>query len=388
MGQAAVKGKRITAILSGLLTGLLFLMISSCPVRGYEQSNDNTSFDILAEEMGQEFKRVDELLGKKSFSDMIKHLLSSEKTDFKEVGQILLDTVREQFEKEKTTMVKLFILGILSAFFAEFENPTLKQYVGDTGYFAIYTIMLSIFLINFKNLYDIALSGVTVMLEGMSALIPIYVSALFLAGNMKTAVGVYSFIVVGIGVVEWTICNIIFPVSYFYFVLQMLNYSMKEQKFARLASFLKSVVIWVLRLLFGVITGMQVVQCLLLPATDQARSSNFSKSLAAIPGLGASARALTGTLMQSAVVLKNAVGVAGMLVLIALVLVPVTKLLFGILSYQLMAALLQPVAHKQIAALLGALSNSIKLLFQGLVTATVLFLVCIAIITAATVSGG
>ena len=115
MGQAVVKGKRITAILSVLLTGLLFLTISPCPVRGYEESNDNTNFDILAEEMGQEFKRIDELLGKKSFSDMIKHLLSPEKTDFKEVGQILLDTVREQFTKEKTTMVKLFILGILSA---------------------------------------------------------------------------------------------------------------------------------------------------------------------------------------------------------------------------------------------------------------------------------
>lgn len=347
-----------------------------------------TSFDVLTEEMRDEFKKMDELLGGKSFGELIKHLLSLEKSDSREVGKLLLDAIREQFSREKTTLVKLFILGVLSAFIAEFENPTLKQYVGDTGYFAIYTIMLSIFLISFKNLYDVALTGVTVMLQGVSALTPIYVSALFLAGNMKTAVGVYSFIVVGIGVVEWTICNVIFPVSYFYFVLQMLNYSMKEQRFARLASFLKSVVIWVLRLLFGVITGMQVVQCLLLPATDQARSSNFSKSLAAIPGLGASARALTGTLLQSATVLKNAVGVAGMLVLLALVLVPAIKLLFGIVSYQLMAALLQPVAHKQIAALLGSLSSSIKLLFQGLVTATVLFLVCIAIITAATVSGG
>lgn len=388
MGQTVIKKKETACIWFGFFVGLFVFAMFSCPVSAWTGEEDNTSFDILAEEMENEFKKVDKLLGTVSFRDIIKHLLSMEKTDYKEVGKILLDTVREQFAKEKTTMVKLFLLGILSAFFAEFENPTLKQYVGDTGYFAIYTIMLSIFLISFKNLYDIALTGVTVMLNGMSALIPIYVSALFLAGNIKTAIGVYSFVVVGIGVVEWTICNVIFPVSYLYFVLQMLNYSMKEQRFARLAAFLKGVVIWVLRLLFGVITGMQVVQCLLLPATDQAKSSNFSKSLAAIPGLGASARALTGTLLQSATVLKNAVGVAGMLVLIVLVLVPAVKLLFGILSYQLMAALLQPIAHRQIAALLGSLSSSIKLLFQGLVTATVLFLVCIAIVTAATVSGG
>lgn len=388
MGQVTIKKKEAAGIWFSFFVGVLLFSMFSCPVKAQTEEEDNTGFDILAEEMEKEFNKVDELLGTVSFRDIIKHLLSLNKTDYKEVGKILLDTVREQFAKEKTTMVKLFLLGILSAFFAEFENPTLKQYVGDTGYFAIYTIMLSIFLISFKNLYDIALTGVTLMLNGMSALIPIYVSALFLAGNIKTAIGVYSFVVVGIGVVEWTICNVIFPVSYFYFVLQMLNYSMKEQRFARLAAFLKSVVIWVLRLLFGVITGMQVVQCLLLPATDQARSSNFSKSLAAIPGLGASARALTGTLLQSATVLKNAVGVAGMLVLIMLVLVPATKLLFGILSYQLMAALLQPIAHRQIAALLGSLSSSIKLLFQGLVTATVLFLVCIAIVTAATVSGG
>jgi stage III sporulation protein AE len=140
--------------------------------------------------------------------------------------------------------------------------------------------------------------------------------------------------------------------------------------------------------MFGLITGMQIVQCLLLPATDQARNSNFSKSLAAIPGLGASARALTNTLFQSAVVVKSAIGIAGMLLLVSIVLLPLAKLLGFILSYQLLAALLQPIANKRLSALISAAAQSVKLLFQGLVTSTALFLVCIAVVTAATNGGG
>ena len=163
---------------------------------------------------------------------------------------------------------------------------------------------------------------------------------------------------------------------------------MQELKFSRLSSFLKSVIVWLMRFLFGAVTGMQVVQCLLLPATDRAKASNFSKSLAAIPGLGSSARALTGTLLQSANVLKQTLGVAAMILILLLVLVPAVKLLFVIGSYQLVAALLQPVAHPKVSSLIASLSSSAKLLFQAVLSSSILFLILIALVTASSQAGG
>ena len=295
---------------------------------------------------------------------------------------------REQFELQKENLLKLFLLGVLSAFFVDFTNPTLKNYVGETGYFAIYIVMLMILLTAFQSLYQIAFEGVDAMFQTVRVIVPVYVFSLLLAGSLETAVGMYTLVLSSIGVVEWTVKTLIFPMIYFYFILQMLNYCMREDRLSKFASFLKQVIIWVLRFLFGLVTGMQVVQCLLLPVSDQARNSNFSKSLAAIPGLGASARALTGTMFNSAVVVKSAIGVAGMLLLVFLVMIPSARILLFILTYQLLSAVLQPVAHKRISALVGAAAQSARLLFQGLVTSTSLFLVCIAIVTASTGAAG
>lgn len=347
--------------------------------------DEEDTLNHLMEEMNSQWEALDESVEGCSFSELVQMLLSGESGQvpgkiLQSVGEIL----KKQFSTQKESLFKLFFLGVLSAFFVDFTNPMLKNYIGETGYFAIYTVMLMILLVAFQSLYQIACEGVEAMFQTVQVLVPVYVMSLVMAGCVETALGMYTLVLTSIGVVEWVIKNIIFPVTYFYFILQMLNYSMKEDRFSKFAAFLKYVVVWVMRFMFGLVTGMQIVQCLLLPVSDQARNSNFSKSLAAIPGLGASARALTGTMFNSAVVVKSAIGVAGMLLLVFLVMIPSVRILLFILTYQLLAAVLQPIAHKRISGLVGAASKSARLLFQGVVTSTSLFLVCIAIVTAST----
>ncbi|MDD5948708.1 MAG: stage III sporulation protein AE [Lachnospiraceae bacterium] len=357
--------------------------------KGQEQEGQGETLEALMEEMKMQWRQLDSCVEGCSFSELVELQLSGE---YEEMPGRLLKMIgsvfREQFELQKENLLKLFLLGVLSAFFVDFTNPTLKNYVGETGYFAIYIVMLMILLTAFQSLYQIAFEGVDAMFQTVRVIVPVYVFSLLLAGSLETAVGMYTLVLSSIGVVEWTVKTLIFPMIYFYFILQMLNYCMREDRLSKFASFLKQVIIWVLRFLFGLVTGMQVVQCLLLPVSDQARNSNFSKSLAAIPGLGASARALTGTMFNSAVVVKSAIGVAGMLLLVFLVMIPSARILLFILTYQLLSAVLQPVAHKRISALVGAAAQSARLLFQGLVTSTSLFLVCIAIVTASTGAAG
>ena len=73
-----------------------------------------------------------------------------------------------------------------------------------------------------------------------------------------------------------------------------------------------------------------------------------------------------------------------MLFFLLLIAVPCVKIFLFIFAYQLISALLQPIAQKRVAHLLGAAASSAKLLFQAVVTCAGLFLIGIVIVTAAT----
>ena len=382
----------------GLCVVFLCIQVLSLSIKGeakgeetsqLAQSYSDTQKEELQEEYMQslekQWKNVDKVKNGVSFSDCVKQVLAGEEENVAKQGMDwLINNVKSDMASQKESLVQLFFLGVMSAFFVDFSNRFLKQDLGETGYLAIYVMMFSVILTSFRQVYMVGDGAITAMADGIAVLTPVYANALLMAGKYQTAVGYYSCLVGGIGIVQWLVKEILFPVIFFYFVLQMLNYSMVEDRFSKLAAFLKQAVLWTLRFLFGLVTGMQVVQALLLPVSDQAKASNFSKSLAAIPGLGASARALTSTVFNSALVVKNAVGIAVMLFFVVLVAVPCIKIFLFIMGYQLISALLQPVAQKRVANLLYAASNSAKLLFQAVVTCAGLFLIGIVIVTAAT----
>ena len=351
--------------------------------RGETESADSSeTIEELVHEMQDQWEGI--RLGESSitFSDCVKN--GEESGMFKSSVKMLITGISNELSSQKEGLAQLFFLGVMSAFFVDFSNHFLREYLGETGYLAIYVMMFTVILNSFQQIYLIGKEAIAGMMDSVLVITPVYVNALMMAGKYQTAMGYYAFLMGGIGVIEWLVKDLLLPVIFFYFILQMLNYSMQEDRFVKLAEFLRKTVLWVLRFLFGLVTGMQVVQCLLLPVTDQAQASNFAKSLAAIPGLGASARALTSTVLNSALVVKNAVGVAVMLFFVLVIAMPCIKLFLFILAYQLIAALLQPIAQKRVANLLAAAASGAKLLFQALVTCAGLFLIGIVIVTAAT----
>ena len=349
------------------------------------QEPASDTMEELVEEMQEQWKDFE--LGESgiTFTDCVKRLIRGEGDGMLSSSvDMLINGFLKELKSQQEELAQLFFLGVMSAFFIDFSNRFLREYIGETGYLAIYVMMFTVILNSFQQIYAVGKEAINSMMDSILAITPVYANALLMAGKYQTAVGYYSLLMTGIGVIEWLVKDILLPVIFFYFILQMLNYSMQEDRFSKLAAFLRQTVLWILRFLFGLVTGMQVVQCLLLPVTDQAQASNFSKSLAAIPGLGASARALTSTVLNSALVVKNAVGIAVMLFFILIIAVPCLKIFMFILAYQLISALLQPIAQKRVANLLGAAASSAKLLFQAMVTCAGLFLIGIVIVTAAT----
>ena len=81
--------------------------------------------------------------------------------------------------------------------------------------------------------------------------------------------------------------------------------------------------------------------------------------------------------------LKNAVGAAGMLILIYICIRPVLRLLMGMILYKLVSAVIQPVADRRFSECVDHMADGIALLLMAVSITGVLFFLTIAIVTTA-----
>lgn len=85
-----------------------------------------------------------------------------------------------------------------------------------------------------------------------------------------------------------------------------------------------------------------------------------------------------------AVLLKNGIGVAGMIFIAVLALIPLVEFLILAFLYQLVAALVQPVSDRRITTCIAGVSSGYQLMVKVIASTTLLFVLSIALVVAVT----
>ncbi|MCD7840859.1 MAG: stage III sporulation protein AE, partial [Lachnospiraceae bacterium] len=150
---------------------------------------------------------------------------------------------------------------------------------------------------------------------------------------------------------------------------------------------LETLISWGVRSLVGIVVGLQAVQCLTAPAYDALKNSSISRVASVIPGAGSVLNAAAETVLGSAVVLKNAVGAAGILSLGMICLTPFIKLLACILLFRFLCAIIAPICEKRMVDGIETISKGSVLLLRVMGAALAVFVISLAMIMASIRSG-
>jgi stage III sporulation protein AE len=151
-----------------------------------------------------------------------------------------------------------------------------------------------------------------------------------------------------------------------------------------LAELLATVIKWLLKTLLAVVIGIGTVQSLVAPAIDQVKRSTVMKATDMIPGVGGILSGVAETVLGAGVLLKNCIGVAGMIAIVIITAVPMIKLVIYVFIFKLLAAAIQPISDKRIVNCVSACSQATALLLQTVFVATVLFEIAITIVAIST----
>lgn len=315
---------------------------------------------------------------------LVEQLMNGElSTTLDSIGRYIYEHIFMEISANKETLWQILGIALLGAVFTNFSMAFAQNYVAKTGTYVTYVLLFSLYLTAFKAAYAVAESVLASLLDFCKMLLPVFASAVVLASGTVTASGVYSVMTIAIAAVDWLICKGILKVIQIYLVLSLADTISKEVNLSRFIGFIRTIISWSLKTLLGVTLGINAIQSLILPAFDSLKSSALMKTISIIPGIGNALGAAAQTALGSGVLLKNAVGVGGLILIIVLSAVPLIKLLILTLMYKLTEGLAATVSDDGITAGVHAAADSIFLLFMAVGTAVLLFILSLAVIASA-----
>lgn len=326
--------------------------------------------------------------GSYSFRDTVKSLLRGEiPFDLNSLPNLLADAFLAEVMQQRQMALRILLVVLASAIFSNFVRMLENSQIADISFFMMY-LLICVMLMKSFGVMNAAVERTCGSICGfMKVLLPSYLVAVVVSSGTVTALGFYEVTVLAMNLMQVFLIRIVLPAINFYLVLLVLNQLSKEDFFSKLASLVETVTGWLIKTVLTVVLGLQAVQCLIAPAVDSLKNSALHRLAKAIPGVGSVIDSAAETVAGSAAVIKNAVGVAGILALCAICLPPLARLAAGILIYRLLCALIQPFSDKRMVEGIESVARGAGLLLRTLVASVSIFIISLAMITAS-VKGG
>lgn len=374
-----------------MLLGLLLLLWGMPGAGKVQAAQDSLTEDFLEElDLGEIDREFQELRGteRMRFTDVVHELIRGEVPLTPEgIGELLKDTLVSQAAENRDTAARILVLLVAAALFTNFVNVFEKSQAADISFYMMYLCLFTLLMQAFGGLEQMTMDALDQVITFMKLLMPSYFLASVFASGTVTGTGFYELTLGMLLVIQWVLKYAVMPAVNLYVLFSMVNHLTKEDYLSKLAELMKSFSEWSLKTLTALAIGLQTVQCLILPAVDELKKAAFTKTAGAVPGLGNIFSGVTEVVIGSAVLIKNAVGTAGLIFLLILCLIPFLKLGFAALFYRLLAAVSQPVSDKRMVECVSSVGEGAGLLMKVLLTVGALFFISVAMVTAS-VSGG
>ena len=325
------------------------------------------------------------MMGEDSFSlkQMAADLIDGKEALSAETIQKFLRTVLfNGLENEKSLLLKLILLMFLAAVFANCAEVFGNGQIGEISFYVVYLMVFILLMNSFKEMSASLEKIISWMTEFMRGLAPAYFMAVSAASGTASAAVFYEGVLILVWMIQWILLNVLLPGAGFYVLLELVNNLSKEDMLDKLAELLNTAVSWGLKTLLGAAVGLQVVRNLVAPVMDSMKRGILGKAAGAIPAVGNAVNMVTELVLTSAVLVRNCLGVAILVVFVVVGAGPVLH--YGMLSliYRLMAAVSQPVSDRRLVGAFSTMGEGCALLLRILFTAEILCMLAFIVLLA------
>lgn len=278
----------------------------------------------------------------------------------------------------------LMFLTLFCMILQSLQNAFENQAISKVAYAVVYLVLIVIALNSFHLAVSYAKDAVDMMSSFMIALLPLMLGLMATFGNLMTVSFFHPVILFLINTSGLLVSNVILPLFFLSALLSIVSSINDQYKVTQLAQLLRNIGLGLLGAFLTIFLGVISVQGASSAIADGVamRTAKFVTGNF-VPIVGRMFTDATDTVLSASLLLKNTVGIVGVIIILALALFPAIKVLAVAIIYKFAAALLQPIGGGAVIQCMETISKHILLVFASLLVVTFMFFLAIVILVAA-----
>lgn len=284
---------------------------------------------------------------------------------YKKILSILGTEVQTGIKSLLSILAIIIIHSILKSISESLENDSISKLIYYVQYIAIVTIIMS----NFSDVINLVKQTSNNLIGFMNTLIPVLVSLMLYTGSITTTSILEPIILFLINFIGNLIQNILIPIILIIASISIISKISDQVQVAKLSKFLKSSTLWFLGIILTIFVGIVSLEGTLASSVDGI-TAKTAKSIvsSAVPVVGKILGDVVDSVLGCGIILKNAVGFVGVVIIISICIVPILKLSVLTISYKLVASISEVIADAKIVKLLDEMGDIFKILLGILFT--------------------
>ena len=345
-----------------------------------EKFNIGGFINQAEEYMGDTFGEID-------LTDMLNQAIQG-KVDNKILYKIITKLLGEEISSSLKILISILVIivihGILKSITDNLENNSISQII----YFVQYILIVTLIMSNFTDIIKIVRETANDLVGFINVLIPLLLTLMTYTGSIATSTLLQPIILFIANFIGNLIVDILIPIVLIIVVFSIISKISERVQIDRLSKFLKSGVVWFLGLVLTIFVGVVSLEGTLSSSVDGITAKTAKAAVSSvIPVVGKVLGDVVDSVLGCGVILKNAVGIVGVIVILGICVAPIIKIATLSIIYSLAAAIIQPVADSKIVKLLDEMGGVFKLLLGILCALSVLLIIGITMVVKISNSG-
>lgn len=322
-----------------------------------------------------------------------------------DIGEVLNDAIQGEVDNSTFAKKVLSLLGsefirsikaigsilaiivihsILKAISEGLENESISKLI----YYAQYILIITIIMASFSDIVTMVQNTTSNLVAFMNMLVPLLITLMMYTGSITTSGVIEPIILFMINFIGNIIQDILLPLLMIFIALVILSKLSDQVKIDKLAKLLNSGVVWFLGIILTIFVGVVSLEGTMSSSVDGITAKTTKAVVSsAIPVVGKILGDAVDTVLGCGIILKNAVGLVGVIIIIGICIVPIIKLGMLTLAYKLLAGITQPIADEKITGLLEQIGDIFKIFLAILSSISFMIIIGTALVLKISNSG-
>lgn len=320
-------------------------------------------------------------LGENSFVNIVKKFINADDSNlYNNFLPYALSIIFDNLLGMLPYFSVIVAIAILYSLIGQFSNEKDKS-LNNMIHLVCFSVIAIIVTKIVFGLLTNATNSISLIQNQMEALFPIILTLITATKNVVTATTFQPLLAILSNGITKLFTAILVPIFIFSIVFNIVGNLSNNIKLEKFSKFFSSLFSWIVGIVFTVFVAFLTLHGLTVSSVDSISIKTAKYAIKNyVPILGSYLSDGVGLILASTTLIKNAIGVSGLVILFAVVFSPIIQIVIVQLLFKLISAILEPLCDKGTTEFLFSISKSLNMLIVCLLAIGFMYLISMSIL--------